>query len=460
MADDLSQQFFTSAKAQLDAAAKWQILVVIALLYFHFGIVLPFAEVSADKAGNDKELTEQRQRRDVIAPASDRTREFGDQVKAAVSASSDFLLAEKVRRFRKLNEAVSGLTNMSPEDAAGEPGAKLFEPPQPQIQMQQQPMPDTDDVALPPMSAELRTIVAQNQSSGELPLPLVAYIHDSIIQPAFDMANARLETQDLPAIETASEAALAAIAAAKLAATNAQLDAAAASVTALRDQIRAFRFVPPRGTEWWRSVASKVNSIRAMLAEVDRGIGDASRSHIDLSEIQAQTVATIAAGEQLSQKLEDDLDELEEKSKELQSKFTELGGPLAVITFKLSQLAPLLPLIVAAAIAGGSLWISQILRKMCLALALPIRSEQDSNMKVWLRNIAGGDRRRLLVREGLILALLLVWIGAAIWLTQKFETTLLPHTLTGALSVILVIGARAWLWQRNVLALEMTERPA
>jgi hypothetical protein len=457
---DLSEEFFTAAKSQHDAAAKWQVLVVVALLYFHFGIVLPFAEVSTDKAGTDRELTEQRQRRDVIAPASGRTREFGDQVKALVDASADFLLAEKVKRFRKLNEAVSGLTNMSAEDAAGEAGARLFEPRQPQIQMQQQPLPDADDVALPPMSAELRAIVAQNRSNDELPASLIAYIQDAIILPAFDMANARVESQDMPAIETAAESALAAIDAARLAAPNAELDAASASVTALRDQVRAFRFAPPQGTEWWRSVAAKASSIRAMLADVDRDIGNASRAHIDLSAIQAQTMATITAGEQLSQKLKDDLDELEEKSRELQSKFTELGGPLAVITFKLSQLAPLLPLIVAAAIAGGSLWIAQILRKMCLALALPVRGDQEPNMKAWLRNIAGGDRRRLLAREGLILALLLAWIGAAIYLTQQFEAIWLPHALTGALSVILVIGARAWLWRRYGLALEMAERPA
>lgn len=457
---DLSEEFFTSAKTQWDASAKWQILVLVALLYFHFGIILPFAEVSAERSANELQLTEQRGFRDAIAPASDRIREFGDLVKTSIGASADFLLAEKLRRFKKLNIVVTGLVEIGPEEAAGARGEELFGPSQPPVQMQQQPLPDPDEVTLPPMSAELRDAVARNQSAGELPPELVAYIQDAIIMPGFDMANARIETQDRPAIEAASEAALAAIDAAKPRATDTELDAAAETVAALRDQIRAFRFVPPTGTDWWRSVAGKASSIRAMLREVDRGIGEAGESLFDLTKIQAQTAATIAAAEQLSQSLKDDLDRLEKKSEELQSKFTELGGPLAVVTFKLSQLAPLLPLVLAAAIAGGSLWIAQILRKMCLALALPIRSEQDSNMRVWLRSIAGGDDRRLLLREGLILALLLIWIGAAIWQTRGLEATLVPHMLTGAVAVLLVIGARAWVWRWNAEALKMAERPA
>lgn len=463
MADDLSQEFFTSAKAQLDAAAKWQVLVLVALLYFQFGIVAPFGAKSAEQHATDIELADQRALQQAIAPAATRAKEFSGQVKDATGRTSEVLLTALVNRFGKLNQIVANLADMPPDSAAGDEGAALFAARPEQLQMQQVQLPDPTNIDLPPMDEGLRRFLAQsgNQVGGGLTPELESYIQAAVIAPAFEQANDHWQTIELPSVEPGADAALEAIADAKVQTVKAttELEALETSVTNLRDQVRALRFAPPAGSAWWRSVAEKGQSIRTMLGALSDGIQSAAQSQLNLAALQSQAEAAIGNQQKASAEIAQELARLEAQAVELQAQLGELGGPLKVIAFKLSLLAPLLPLIIAAVIAGGSLWIAAALRKMCRALTLPIRSEQHANMQAWLKDIAGGTHRRLMLREGLILAVLLVWIVAAICLTRRIEAPLLPHALTAALSVLLVIAARGWLWWWNTEALKMVERP-
>jgi len=115
MADDLAVQFFTAAKAQHEASAKWHLIVLAVLAYFHLALAGPFAGQSQELAVilhvRDQKRAFEEQLQDALAHAS----EFTNLVQAEIANTSGALRGELVGAFATLDaivpQALRGATN-------------------------------------------------------------------------------------------------------------------------------------------------------------------------------------------------------------------------------------------------------------------------------------------------------------------------------------------------------------
>src|SRR5262249_7793422 len=138
--------FFKAGKDHLESATKWQLVVAAVLIYLHFGIVAPFGVKSLEKDGLDADVMARKGEQTAIAPATQKAREFADQVKGSAAQLAMSRRGTLIERFKLLSGLVMGLRGMSPADAAGEAGRRLFDPPIPPQQVQQQYQPYTGPV--------------------------------------------------------------------------------------------------------------------------------------------------------------------------------------------------------------------------------------------------------------------------------------------------------------------------
>lgn len=469
MADDLGVQFFTAAKAQHEASAKWHLIVLALLAYFHLALAGPFAKQTEELAAVTHERDQKRVLDSQLADVVGLADEFTGFVQEEVAATSSALRNELVEAFATLDAIIPQLIRLGREKAGGEDGARLFRPSptdgiqQQQQQQQQAPPPEMLNPTLMVMDPQLRMRVAEvgQTANGDLRqlAALNSYIGDSIVAPAIRRANDSWaeDRQSIVAMAAEIDDRIGSMIDAAGDATD-PLRRLRDTVLTLRKIAEELRFAVPEGTAWWGTIGGKETSIEKMLEAMTQGI-DQKRSA--LKEVKEQAIEAAEATRQSDRRAQEvaaELAALEEQTKELQTQLGAIGEPLKVISLKLSLLAPLLALIIGLGIAALALWRAESLRRMSVAASVVSDAAQDRVIRPWLRSAAGGSPARLLVWELASGAVAAAWVLAAWLATRSLPTPLLPSMTVIAFALAAVAAGWAYHWHRATQALAVSER--
>jgi hypothetical protein len=463
MADDLGVQYFTAAKAQHEASAKWHLIVLALLAYFHLALAGPFAKQSEEldailEARDQKRILES-QLTDVVV----RAEEFTDFVQEAVAETSSTLRDKLVESFAALDAIIPQLIRLGPEKAGDEDGAQLFHASsmsgiQQQQQQQQASQPEAPTIAL--MEPELRVQVAE-RANGDLRelKALNEYITSSVVAPLIQRANGSWEEVRPTIVAMAKELDGRLQSTVDVAGDAAdQLRRLDDTVLKLRNIAEDLKFAVPDGTKWWGTIGGKEASIEKMLEAMTKGINQ-KRSAIEEVKIEASEAAEATQeNDQRAQKVAAELAKLEEQAAELQAQLGAIGEPLKVISLKLSLLAPLLALIVGLGVAALALWRAESLRRMSVAASAVVDATQDKVIRSWLRSAAGGSPTLQLVWEAAGGALAAAWVIAAWNATRSLATPLLPSSTVIGLALAAVAAGWAYHWYRAAQALAVSKR--
>jgi len=450
VAEQLGVQFFTDAKAQFESAGRWRWIVVALIAYLHVGLVLPFAADTRDKAAVERQLSDNRTAEAALKPVTEAANKLADGVNKAKDQISADLKARLVERFQRLSKVLAALAALDPARAEGDEGAAVFASPPPQQPQMQQQAPPQDPAALPPMDARLRRqVVEAAKFPGSVPSELQAYIDKEVIEPAFESANdawrksaaafAQGRTTIADVISKAKPAAPAAAA---------DLDRLAEALKALAEQVRTLQFKPPTNPSWWRTVRGKDDNIVAMTSGFTAQVGNFTASQAALQALTTQIGKLVTENQEAAAKLSETLADLDKRAAELQSQLGEIGAPLKVVSFKLSEIAPLLPLIVAAALAAIAAWTAEGLRRMTVAAALVNGKDDVPVVNAWLRAAAGGSRMQIAWVELVVAIASIGWVLAAAWTVAALAPPFLTPPILTAIAVVGVVGARAYRWSR------------
>ena len=464
MAENLGVQFFVDAKAQYESAGKWRWVVVALLAYLHLELVVPFTAATREMAVIDRQLAEDQAAEVVLTPVLTAAEAMAKRVKEAKDHVSADLKSELVERFRRLSSAVNALATLDPTRAAGSEGAALFAPPvqqqmqQQQQQQQQQQVVPEDPSALAPMSAELRRQIAgaaRAVGAGDLPWDMQTYIEFKVIEPAFTRANQAWAMSGLAIAQDGAAAISRDIAKAKTAAPGAatQLEYLAASVNALGNEARRLTFVPPADSTWWRTVSEKEATILSITSGLAARVGDLNSSQAVLQALSAQIAELVSKTQQATKALSANLAELNKQASDLQSQLGEIGAPLKVVSFKLSEIAPLMPMIIAAALATLAVWTALSLRRMALAAELVDGDADRTALRKWLHAVAGGSRIRVAGMELVVAMAAAAWVLVAARDVAPLAAPFWSQTVLAAIAVVVVTAARVYRWRSTVLAI-------
>jgi hypothetical protein len=464
---DLGVQFFTAAKAQHESGAKWSLIVLVLLLYFHLAIAGPYAQQTADKAEVDRALDANRKVEAQLDPIAKSAAAFVVRIDDELTTVSTSLRDDLVAHFGALDAAIRQLSDLTPDDAEGEPGGQVFtslEDPrfaQQQQQQQQQQAPPPEDLAarLAPMPPDLRRLVATAAQTGDANQQyaeeIERYITASIITPAFARANALWTERHLPGLAddaaTLNTEVERGIAAGGSAAEL--LKQLRTAVAALLGEAKQLSFAPPSDAGWWRSVAGKEESIRAMVDAMKRGAENIGVQQEKLQAAKDEVSKSVQANLERAKQIDDALAELEKQARDLQAQLGEIGEPLKVVSVRLSLLAPLLPLVIALAIAALTLWRAEALRRMRFAAGLVPSGAEGEVLRRWLQEAAGGSARLLAAREVAIAGIALAWMLAAWREVRTLPAPQLSDLEIIGLAMAALIGARAYHWRQSALAL-------
>jgi hypothetical protein len=449
VADQLGVQFFTDAKAQFESAGRWRWVVVVLIAYLHVGLVLPFAADTRDKAAVERQLMDNRTAESALKPVTEAANKLADGVNKAKDQVAADLKAGLVERFQRLGQAIAKLAALDPARAEGDEGAAVFASAPQQPQMQQQ-APLQDPTALPPMDPKLRRqVVEAAKTPGQVPPDLQSYIDKEVIAPPFASANdawAKSAAAFAQGRTTIAEVIAKAKPAAPAAAPD--LDRLAEALKALGEQVRTLQFKPPPGQTWWRTVRGKDDNIVAMTSGFTAQVGNVTASQTALQTLTTQIGRLVGENQEAAAKLNDTLADLDKRAAELQSQLGEIGAPLKVVSFKLSEIAPLLPLIVAAVLAAIATWTAEGLRRMTLAAALVAGKDDAAVVYAWLRAAAGGSRVQIAWVELVVAVASIAWVLAAAWTVTSLAPPVLTPPILTAIAVVGVVGARVYHWSR------------
>jgi hypothetical protein len=465
MADDLGVQFFTAAKAQHEASAKWHLIVLALLAYFHLALAGPFAKQTEELAAITHERDQKRVLDSQLADVVGLADEFTGFVQEEVAATSSALRNELVEAFATLDAIIPQLIRLGREKAGGEDGARLFQPSSVdgmQQQQQQQAQPEPLAPVLAVMEPELRIRVAEvGEQNGDLRqlAALNSYIGDSIVAPAIQRAN------DAWAEDRQSIVAMAAEIDDRIGSMIDTAGDAADPLRRLRDTVlklrkiaEELRFIVPEGTAWWGTVGGKETSIEKMLEAMTQGIDQKRSALKEVKEQATEAAEATRQSDRRAQEVAAELAALEEQTKELQAQLGAIGEPMKVISLKLSLLAPLLALIIGLGVAALALWRAESLRRMSVAASAVADAAQDRVIRPWLRSAAGGSPARLLVWEFASGAVAAAWVLAAWLATRSLPTPLLPSMTVIAFALAAVAAGWAYHWHRAAQALAISER--
>lgn len=447
MADDLGVQFFTGAKTQFETATKWRWVIVALLAYLQVGLVGPFAAHTRDKAVVDRQLADNRAAEEALKPVLDAANKLADSVSHAKDQVASALKTDLIERFQRLSAVINGLAELGAAKAEGDDGAALFASPSRMPQMQQQ-APREDPSALVPMSAALRRLIGESAKfpGGDLPAELQAYVNAQVIAPAFTRANQAWAGSGVTIAQDGAAALAAGIARARTSAPAAaqDLDRLDKSVAALREQAQRLVFAPPESPDWWRTVGGKEASILSMTFGFAARVRDLTTSQVALQALSTQITDIVGRNREAAAALTDSLAELDKRAAELQSQLGEIGAPLKVISFRLAEIAPFMPLILAVALAAIAAWTADGLRRMTLAAGLVGDAATRTIIRTWLRAAAGGSRAQVAAMELAVMVAGVAWVLAA----ARTVAPLGPPLLSRPVLVAIVVAARAWHWRR------------
>jgi hypothetical protein len=451
VAECLGVRFFIDAKAQYESAIKWRWVFVALLVYLHLGLVVPFVADTREKAKVERQLTESRTAEGKLQVALDGANKLAKQLGEAKDRIASDLKAKLVDRFRRLSTAVSALSALDPTEAERSQGASLFaKPPPPQMQQQ---VVQQDPSALEPMPPALRRRIAETAravGAGEVPSELQAYIESKVIEPALVQAKEEwaksgltiAQDQAAPITEGIKEAKAALPAAAK------ELDNLETAVEALRSEAQRLSFERPANPDWWRTVSGKEATILSMTADFSQRIGNFNINEIALRRLTAQIADLARKHQEAATALNAALAELDKRAADLQSRLGEIGAPLKVIAFKLAEIAPLLPLIIAAILAAIAAWTAEGLRRLTLAAELVGEDTDSTAVHRWLHAAAGGSRAWIAGTELTLAIASVAWVLVAAWNVAALPTPFLTQPIFAVIAAAAVIAARANHWRR------------
>ena len=185
---------------------------------------------------------------------------------------------------------------------------------------------------------------------------------------------------------------------------------------------------------------------------VDR-VGNIDERQSALRDIEAKVAEIVSQKEAALDKIGAALADLDKQAADLQSQLGELGGPLKVVSFKLAQLAPLMPLIVGLALGGITLWTADGLRRMSLAARLAGEEGEGRVVRTWLASAAGGSRPKIATLETSLGLISVAWVVVAARSVSSLAAPFLTPAmiLTGA--ILVVVAARLYHWSRAQEAL-------
>jgi hypothetical protein len=453
VADNLGIQFFLEAKSQYEATGKWRLLVVVLLAYLHFGLVVPFVAATNDRVAVDGQLASSRATLDALKPVLDAADKLAKSIGEAKDRAAADLKAELVGRFQHLSTAVNALAALEPAQAEGAEGEAVFDAARrPQLQQQQQQVVQDDPLALTPMNAKLRGQIAASARTGPaggLPPGLSDYIETELIKPSFLRANQAWSTSGASIARDGAAAIAEKSAKAKAAVPTAVADlhGLAGSVEALAKEAEQLTFTPPTSPGWWRTVQGKDASIVQMTSNVALRIGRLNTTELSLQTLSTQITDIVRKNQQAEAALNERLAELDKHAAELQSQLGEIGGPLKVISFKLAQIAPLLPLIVAATLAAIALWTADGLQRMALAAELVDNGPDRAVILKWLRAVAGGSRAQIAAAELAVAVVCVAWVLLAARNVAPLPPAFLPQLVLTLIALALIVMARTQRWR-------------
>jgi septal ring factor EnvC (AmiA/AmiB activator) len=111
-------------------------------------------------------------------------------------------------------------------------------------------------------------------------------------------------------------------------------------VKALRDEAQHLKFEPPANSDWWRTVGGKGATILSMTSGIATSMQNFNTSETALQQLAAHIDDLDKKNQEVERTLNSTLAELEKHANDLQTQLGEIGVPLKVISFKLSEIAP------------------------------------------------------------------------------------------------------------------------
>ena len=300
------------------------------------------------------------------------------------------------------------------------------------------------------MPPALRRMVAMAAQSGDANAQyaeeMERHITASIITPAFARANTLWTSRHLPGLVNDATVLKTEIESGVAGAGSAaeQLKQLQAAVASLLDEAQRLRFVPPADPSWWRSVAGKEELIGAMVDAMRRGAENLGAEQGKLQEAKDEVSKSVQANLERAKQIDDALADLEKQARDLQAQLGEIGEPLKVISIRLSLLAPLLPLVIALAIAALTLWRAEALRRMRFAAGLVSSGAEGDVLRRWLQEAAGGSARLLAAREMAIAGIAIAWVLAAWRGVRALPVPHLSDFEIVSLALAALIAARAY----------------
>jgi hypothetical protein len=371
-------------------------------------------------------------------------------VNEAKNEVAKHLKVELVERFKRLNNAMSDLAALDPDEAEGEKGAAVFGKPAPQSMVQQNILPE-DPLTLARMPAELRRQISESARSvghAEVSRELRNYIDSELLKPAFEHAKSEWASSGLKIAQDGAATAIKSIAKAKaVAPTVSELDLLRGSVDALRSEARRLDFAPPPNPDWWGTAGGKETSISQMTSGLAEQVSVFFTNQVALRERTTEISDLIIKNQQTLTVLNEELGDLNKRAEDLQSQLGEIGAPLKVISFKLSEIAPLMPLIVAITLAALAAWTAQGLKHMTLAARLVGDKADGAAIRTWLNAAAGGSRSQVIAVELAVTIASLAWVVIAARNVAPLPPPFLTQPILAAIAVVVVVTARAHHWR-------------
>jgi len=302
------------------------------------------------------------------------------------------------------------------------------------------------------LSAELRRRIAETARKvglGELPPELQAYIESGLIEPAFMHANQAWTMSGLKIAQDGAATIAEDIAKARAAApaAAAELDRLAKSVDALGNEAQRLTFAQPANSAWWRTVRGKEGTILSMTSDLAARVGDFNTSQMALQRLSTQIADIVNKNQQAATALNGTLAELDKRAADLQSQLGEIGAPLKVVSFKLAEIAPLMPLIIAATLAAIAAWTADGLRRMALAAELVIGESDRTAIRIWLHAAAGGSRARVAAVEFAVAIASVAWVMIAARNVAHLPLPFLTQPILAVIAIAVVVAARAYRWR-------------
>lgn len=477
MNEELIKSMFLKARDQYEGAVRWALLAVIFSALFH---LLTFSQyislnkrmaeaqtISNDLGQLEGELSETTSNLEYCQLQMDDA--FEQQVESTVRLlATDFEeLSTAVNKIR--TPSTSGISPLDPNSLL-ENGS--------QITIQQPQIGQSISRPVFQFDASLENEIRNAKSETELRQLLIPIIEEQIIQPRFRELNEFWKNNILTNLKDTIPQAMRALEDNRLLFPGdpKEFDELINQLDRTLNYVDSIVFVPPSSDpEWWDSVAGKRATLNEMRDAVISGFLDVS-SVESFKEAQTQVQEAHEKQVVLLDEIHADIQELEEKFKQEQSRLEIMGKPFEFVSLDLAFVVSIFPLILGLILSASIIWATNHLQGLAWAVDEMVQTGGDRALLGWFsrrtglswesprENIPGGKewhrlgkRNKTWVLIQLIRILLYsVWMGIATWQLYGWEqrdTTQILWFLAAGDVLIIVAGLYSWLVARAITML-------